>query len=153
VTRAQAHARRGDPETSHDAAAALTPERLRESQREVLWLLDVWGPMPDSKIAEAAALYGVAQSPSGLRTRRAELVAQGRVEWAGTWETIPPHRRARVWRVRELGALAVPCPFCHAPKAARCRTPDGHGRGPHAIRARYAARGWEQLDLFTEGEP
>jgi len=48
-------------------------------------------------------------------------------------------------------ALGVPCPRCRAPKGARCRTADAHYCSPHAVRRRYAARGWEQLSLF-EGE-
>src|SRR5690349_12890558 len=83
-----AHARRTDPETSHAAAASLTPERLAKGQAEVLNILRQ-GPMCDQRIAQTALAWHSAQSPSGLRTRRAELVAAGLVEDSGRRETLP----------------------------------------------------------------
>ena len=71
----EAHARRGDPETSHEAARALEEGDLRDRQRYVLYVLRRVGPLCDEDIAKEYAAMGFPpQSPSGLRTRRRELV-------------------------------------------------------------------------------
>lgn len=97
-----AHARRTDPPTSHAAAAALTPDTLRKSQAEVLNILRQ-GPMHDQRIAATALAWHSKQSPSGLRTRRAELVAAGLVEDSGRRETLPSGRGSVVWRLTAKG--------------------------------------------------
>lgn len=85
-----AHARRTDPQTSHAAAAGLTPERLRVSQEAVLAVLTAFGPLHDEALV---AVYReqtrqdpglIWQSDSGIRTRRAELVRLGLVRDSGT---------------------------------------------------------------------
>lgn len=77
------HARLTDPETSHQAAGSLTAERLNETQRNILELLGK-KPMADDEIG--FRYYAIASggrwnhtSPSGLRSRRAELVELGLV--------------------------------------------------------------------------
>jgi hypothetical protein len=97
-----AHARRADPETSHAAAASLTPGTLRASQAEVLTILRQ-GPMHDQRIAQTALAWHSKQSPSGLRTRRAELVAAGLVEDSGRREILPSGRSSVVWRLTAKG--------------------------------------------------
>lgn len=96
-------ARHTDPETSHDAAASLREERVRRSQQHVLTLLRREGPLTDSAISELYPRYYPnptdRQSPSGLRTRRAELVDQGLVEDSGERATLPSGRKSIVWRV------------------------------------------------------
>lgn len=67
--------RRGDPVTSYQAATSLRD--LRASQREVLELFRRYGAMDDRALVQCARHAGVKQSPSGLRTRRAELVRKG----------------------------------------------------------------------------
>lgn len=89
----RAVARREDPDTSHEAADSV--ERIGEVQRAVLRVLRD-GPRCDESIAQ---LCPVAVSPSGLRSRRAELVARGLVEWAGTYSLTSSGRRTRVWRL------------------------------------------------------
>ncbi len=95
-----AHARATDPETSHEAAASLTSDRLRESQYAVLDALIDHGPICDADLVDAYMMHGYAprQSPSGIRTRRKELVALGKVRAAGH-TVLSSGRRAIVWEV------------------------------------------------------
>jgi len=102
----KAHARRTDPQTSHEAARSV--ERIRERQQAVLDLLRRRGPMCDEEIARTyAGVAGLpAQSPSGLRTRRAELVDMGLVEDSGERVTLASGRRSIRWQARN-GARGV----------------------------------------------
>lgn len=97
-----AHARRTDPETSHAAAASLTPTALRASQSEVLNILRQ-GPMHDQRIAQVAMDWHTKQSPSGLRTRRRELVDAGLVEDSGRRETLTSGYKSVVWQLTAQG--------------------------------------------------
>lgn len=90
-------ARNTDPETSHAAARSVTG--VTERQRALLALFRHFGPMTDVEIAENYPASFPKQSPSGLRTRRAELVEQGLVRWDGFTRTLPSGREARVWLV------------------------------------------------------
>lgn len=100
-------ARATDPDTSHQAAAALTTERLRQSQAEVLALLREHGPMCDSVIAMQARRAGIRQSPSGLRTRRAELVALGSVGDSGKRVKLSTGRKSIIWTALTAAADLV----------------------------------------------
>lgn len=95
-------ARRGDPGTSWAAARSLDPEGLRASQRYVLTILQVHGPMTDEALVARAAGN---LSPSGARTRRAELVALGAVVDSGDRERTAAGRQAVVWKA------AGPAPY------------------------------------------
>lgn len=93
-------ARTSDPETSHEAAASL-PD-LRASQQAVLTVIKQIGACTDEWLvycypATAQARELPRQSPSGIRTRRKELVEQGLVEWTGEKRPIASGRNARVW--------------------------------------------------------
>ena len=79
---AKANARRSDPDTSHAAARSLSSDKLRESQEAVL----------------SNVYKGPPQSPSGLRTRRRELVDRGLMEDTGIRKKLPTGRRGIVWR-------------------------------------------------------
>lgn len=92
----QARARHTDPETSHEAARSVT--KIRESQLAVLNIIIDWGPMTDEQIALRAEQVGLTQSPSGLRTRRSELVALDLVKHVGFSRT-RANRRTRRWEV------------------------------------------------------
>lgn len=75
-------ARRADPQTSHSAAASV--RGVSATHARVKALLRDEGPMTDEGIAEAwERMVTIAAwprvSPSGLRTRRAELVDRGEV--------------------------------------------------------------------------
>lgn len=92
-----AHARRTDPDTSHDAAASLTD--LRRRQAAVFAALLVLGPSTDERLVESydALVPRLPQSPSGIRTRRSELVARGLVHFTGDKQRIASGRLARIW--------------------------------------------------------
>jgi hypothetical protein len=101
-------ARRTDPATSHAAASSV--ENLRETQRAVLELVTHEGPMTDEELARAYEIQMVHQewrhqSPSGLRTRRSELVQKGLLEDSGEKRVMWTGRKAIVWQ------LATPSPF------------------------------------------
>lgn len=97
---AVAFARSTDPETSHEAAESLSRHAIRNSQQEVLDTMRRWWPLTDRALV--AILYsanGKGQSPSGIRTRRSELVDMGLVVDTGFRNTAPSGRREIVWAV------------------------------------------------------
>lgn len=100
----RARARRDDPETSHEAAASI--DDLTTRRRLVFELVAKYEPVTDQDIAE---LYAgrpalLPQSPSGLRTRRSELVEAGLVEWTGEKAKLQVSgRMARTWRLSARG--------------------------------------------------
>ncbi len=67
----RAAVRSTDPETSK--AAAHNVKGIRASHRRVMQLFRRYGPQTDSEAFEAAMADGWKISPSGLRSRRAEL--------------------------------------------------------------------------------
>ena len=97
VKRRPARARVSDPATSHAAADSLTHTALRAANQAVLTLLRAYGPLTDSALAVAAQCENVLLSPSGLRTRRRELVDAGLAGDTGRRETLPSGRRSIVW--------------------------------------------------------
>lgn len=86
-------ARAGDPATSWDAAASI--ERIRARQRQVYDLL--LSPKCDEELIAAARHAKVEQSDSGLRSRRAELVALHLVRDSGKERRTASGRRTIVW--------------------------------------------------------
>jgi len=90
-----AFARTSDPATSHEAAKSV---KVRESQEKVLGLLKL-GPATDEVLANRAMAHGIRISPSGLRTRRSELVALSLVVDSGVRVTTGNGRKAIVWAV------------------------------------------------------
>jgi hypothetical protein len=79
----QAHARRTDPETSHEAAASVN---VTAGQQVVLDALTQHGPCTDEELVgymHLAANPAWRLSPSGIRSRRHELTAKGKVGWTG----------------------------------------------------------------------
>lgn len=101
----EAHARRGDPVTSHMAAASIKSEEIRRSQQGVLSMFERYGPMHDVALVERYMLNAAPisdlpqQSESGVRTRRSELVTKGVLEDSGRKEQLPSGRKAIVWRI------------------------------------------------------
>lgn len=89
-------ARRTDPATSHDAAASVNS--LRHTHQIIVTLLRLEGGMTDEEL-----LYlwndRIAEriSPSGLRTRRSELVDMGMVRDSGECRPLESGRMAIVW--------------------------------------------------------
>lgn len=94
----EAHARRTDPKTSHDAAASV--RRIRESQADVLTIIRKCGPVSDEGMIYAYRLAGMPwQSDSGLRTRRSELVALGAVIDSGQTIKTQSGRYSILWKL------------------------------------------------------
>lgn len=95
-----ARARTLDPATSHQAAASV--ENITETQQHILLLLAF--PHTDDELVDA--FYNMADangwkqaSPSGIRSRRAELVARGLVVDTGERRKSWSGRQAIVWQV------------------------------------------------------
>jgi plasmid stability protein len=100
-------ARRTDPGTSHRAARSVRD--LTEKQAAVYALLRDLGPMSDARLVNEYRIRlahrrgpsrPVAQSSSGIRTRRSELVRGGLVAKGGE-QLLPSGRWATVWAVVE----------------------------------------------------
>lgn len=89
-----ARTRRADPDTSQEAAASVG--ELRDSQKQVLGLFD--RPMTDEQLIARALRAGVKQSPSGLRSRRSELVHLGYLTDSGERDRTTAGRATTIWR-------------------------------------------------------
>jgi len=93
------HARINDPQTSVDAANSV--QHVTRTQQAIYNLLI--NSMTDEELfvsyskAVAAGLAPMA-SPSGVRSRRAELVMLGLVEDTGIRRTLVSGRKAIVWK-------------------------------------------------------
>lgn len=102
-----AKARTKDVESSHEAARQAS-NKLRESQEAVLRLFRVMGEMTDEQLVteyswrstQYPAMYPV-QTPSGLRTRRHELVLREKIVYTGRRDETVADRRVkpRIWRL------------------------------------------------------
>lgn len=88
-------ARTTDPQTSHDAAKSVSNVL---NTRAFIYALLVY-PMTDPELINAyRQLTSAPQaSDSGIRSRRAELVAEGMVEATGRKVKLPSGRYANVW--------------------------------------------------------
>jgi hypothetical protein len=88
-------ARNTDPITSHLAAESV--ENITLTQEYVLRALR--RPRNDSQLIEAYRSYKTAPkaSESGIRSRRAELVALGKVDDSGKRVKMPSGRSSIVW--------------------------------------------------------
>lgn len=73
----RAHARKTDPPTSHAAAASVKSAAISELQEWILEVLDE--PKTDEQIWNALVERHSGLTPSGVRTRRAELVDAGKI--------------------------------------------------------------------------
>lgn len=98
----EARARTTDPETSHAAAASVGDLRL--SQSAVHQLIAAFGPMSDERLCHFYEVFQEAwglppQSASGIRSRRAELVRLGLVQFNGDKALMKSGRMARVWAI------------------------------------------------------
>jgi hypothetical protein len=93
-------ARVTDPQTSHEAARSATALQY-SAQVGVLHVLRTNGPLTDAALVDVYRRYARAgivrpQSDSGIRSRRAELVASGRVLACGRVR-LPSGRHAMRW--------------------------------------------------------
>lgn len=89
------HARHTDPQTSHEAAASVTD--LTATKLSILKALN--HPRTDVDLVSAYNNLKTAPitSESGIRSRRAELVAAGLVVDSGERVKLPSGRRAILW--------------------------------------------------------
>lgn len=106
-----ARARTTDPTTSHAAAQSVRVCRSAGVRAGILYLLghDARRALSDVEIAvEYGALVTRGEapvcSPSGLRTRRAELVTRGEVVDTGHRVRLASGRQAIVWALAEQGS-------------------------------------------------
>lgn len=101
LDQAEPATRRDDPETSRVAAASV--KNLRASHRRVIQLFRTYGPMTDEDALRAARADGWLVSPSGLRSRRAEVTPpRGRgIRDSGRREKLASGREAIVWEIDE----------------------------------------------------
>lgn len=93
-------ARMDDPDTSHGAAASV--RAVSVTQDRILNILRMYGPLTDEQILAwydtRRAVTGWPEvSPSGMRSRRAELVDQGRVRAAAEKGTTVSGRSCHKW--------------------------------------------------------
>lgn len=95
-------ARFDDPITSHEAAASLAQLHITQTRSRILDILRLnRDGLTDEQIADRFpsphAVWPDQWSPSGLRTRRSELVAGGLVVDTGRKARTRSGRRAIVW--------------------------------------------------------
>lgn len=98
-----AKARNTDPQTSHMAAESISADHLSETQAAIMVILRQ-APMCDEKLVEQFRVWEQLgrfpkASDQSVRSRRAELVRMGMVEYAGFDERMSTGRFGRVWRV------------------------------------------------------
>jgi hypothetical protein len=97
----EAHARREDPETSHEAAASVTPESISIQKRNIISTLRKLQLASDRQIIRAYHRdFGKRVSEQSIRSRRNELTKAGLIEWSGKFQTPPSGRRERLWRLK-----------------------------------------------------
>lgn len=105
------HARRGDPHTSHAAAASVRQLTIRAVHRAQLTLLAEHGDTHDGLWSryqtERAARDWPRCSVSGFRTRVSELVDLELVADSGTRVRLPSHRLAIVWQLTRAGHITA----------------------------------------------
>lgn len=104
-----AHARRNDPETSKAAARSVV--NLGRTRDAILTLLANHSKgLTDEQIWKEYWRQGgpslASTSPSGLRSRRSELVRMGFVEACGTGKTVSG-RPCNIWKIKDGAAYAA----------------------------------------------
>lgn len=115
-------ARRDGRSTSFEAAAKQTRGKRAELYTEIMYQLQYAGPMTDPEIIATLQTTGFTCTPSGVRSRRNELVAAG-------WVTEERDEHGAV--VKKLNGYGSPCTVWRAvrededhepPKPTRRRT-------------------------------
>jgi hypothetical protein len=100
-----ARARDTDPVTSHEAAESVSQASMTRTRERILLILQTRRSLSDLGIWDAWQRKwwqeaGQSQiSPSGLRTRRSELVRLGLIRDSGQYEILPSGRRAILWEL------------------------------------------------------
>ena len=94
------NARISDPETSHEAAKSVS--KLKEMYDTMLIAFESLGPMNDEQLIKlwrvgVNELGWRSASESGIRSRRSELVAQGKIVDSGKRVKMQSGRMSIVW--------------------------------------------------------
>lgn len=89
--------RRRDPGTSWEAAYSISSEKRQELFRVIYRALLRFGPQTDDELRKHFILAKIAHSPSGLRTRRAELVKAGWLRDSGNKRDSMSGHPSTVW--------------------------------------------------------
>lgn len=105
LVRQSAGARLTDPETSRQAARSISRDKMRKTQRQIIEVLTRFGSACDEDIQiYFSQLSDVEswplQSPSGLRSRRAELVKAGLIVDSGERSKTSSGRQTIVWELK-----------------------------------------------------
>lgn len=90
-------ARSSDPETSHQAARSV--RGLSHTHQLVLRTFRLAGELTDEELAARFLAGGITISPSGLRSRRRELVDQRRLVDSGRRRRTRAGRATIVWKL------------------------------------------------------
>jgi hypothetical protein len=90
--------RHTDPQTSHEAAKSVS--RLADSYRIILDLFASFGPMNDEQLIKLWKSHSnKPASDSGIRSRRSELAAHGKVIDTGERVKMSSGRASIVWGI------------------------------------------------------
>ncbi len=109
----RAHARDSDPHTSHEAAEAITPH-VRTGREAVKVYFQSKGPGGST---DAQMHFELKDNSSHLRSRRAELVAEGWIVNSGRVAKFDNERDRIVWVHRDF--VANPPPLRERPAAPK----------------------------------
>lgn len=90
-------ARNTDPQTSHEAAASV--QNITEMQSRIYGLLKLHKGLCDQQLIGKFHNAGYYFTDSGLRSRRAELVAAGLVKDSGNRIKLNSGRNSIIWEV------------------------------------------------------
>lgn len=105
----EAHSRSTDPATSAIAASLVKANRSACLRARILRILDRVGPLSDEMLdyeCNPPAIARGSTSPSGMRTRRAELVGLGLVERHSIGQS-RSGRPCTVWCITQAGREAL----------------------------------------------
>jgi hypothetical protein len=96
------NARITDPETSHEAAKSVS--KLRYMYDTMIIAFETLGPMNDEQLIKlwrvgVNELGWRSASESGIRSRRSELVAQGKLKDSGKRQKMQSGRLSIVWEI------------------------------------------------------
>lgn len=90
-------ARRSDPATSHAAARSVADTGTIRAR--ILEIIRTEGPLTDEELLELfERRHPATASPSGIRTRRKELVDMGYLEDSGQRATTKAGRQTAIWQ-------------------------------------------------------
>lgn len=89
--------RGSDPDTSFHAALSITSESTRFLYRDIYYVLNR-GSKTDEELITTFRTMGRSYTPSGVRSRRAELVVAGWVIDSGKRRLLKTGRKGIVWK-------------------------------------------------------